>query len=258
MSILNFIKDNLPVFLLIFVRASALFMVVPLFGARNVPNTVKIIFSFFVSIIIFPFVSANHPSVPTDALLYIVAIAKELIIGLTMGFVTNLMFDGMILAGQFIGLQMGFGQAMVFNPQAEQQVPLLSEVYFIFTMFIFFLINGHHWLVIAFQKSFDTVPVGAFVYHGILSQKILEMFAQIFLIALIIAAPICGVLIMLDLVMGVIARTMPQMNILVLGFSIKIFVGLISIIISLPFLFVFIREILGRLLTQLMRIFQAI
>lgn len=254
MSILNFIKDNLPVFLLVFIRASSLFMTVPLFGAHNVPNSLKIIFSFFASIIVFPFVSESNPSVPSDTLLYGIAIAKELIVGLTIGFLISLMFDGMILAGQFIGLQMGFGQAMVFNPQAQQQVPLISEIYFLFTMFIFFLINGHQWVIIAFQKSFTTVPVGNFVYHGVLSQRMIEIFTQIFLIALIIAAPICGVMILLDLVMGLISRTMPQMNILVIGFSIKIFVALISIIISLPFLFVFIKELLPQLFEQLMRV----
>ena len=254
MTVINFIKDNLPVFLLVFVRASAIFTSVPIFGARNVPINIKVAFCFIASVLIFPSVAAAGTKVPTDAILFLIAVGNELFVGITIGFVAGLIFDGIILAGQFVGIQIGFGQATVFNPQAQQQLPIISEMYYLFMIFVFFLVNGHHWFILAFQKSFVTVPIGTFVFNGIIYSRILESINQIFLIALIIAAPICGVLTLLDLIMGIMARTMPQMNILVVGFSIKIFIGFITIIVSMPFLFFFLREILGQLLAQLMRL----
>lgn len=250
---LEFILKNLPAFMLISLRASGIFLSAPIFGSRQVPAQIKIIFAFTLTFILYNFIP-KPASIPTDIILYIITGMKEILVGIIFGWTSSLLFEGIILAGQFIGLQMAFGQANILNPESERQIPLLSEFYFIFALLIFFSIDGHLWLITSFYKSFNTVPLGTFVFVGSITQRILVLFAQIFLIALIIAAPICGVLTIVDLIMGLIARTMPQLNVLILGFAIKIYLGLFTIFLSLPLTADFVKEFFNEMLKQIIRL----
>lgn len=252
---LQSLLQQLPAYMLVATRASGLFFVAPIFGVQRAPEIFRIAFALLVALIVFPFVSFQPADIPSNTLQYLLIAAQELLIGLTYGWLAQLLFEGMVLAGQFIGLQMGFAQANILNPMSETQRPLLAEVYFMLSVFIFFVANGHHILVMAFHKSFVAVPLGQFLFNGLILERIFTLFAQIFIVALIIAAPICGVLTLIDLIMGVIARTAPQMNILILGFAIKIYIGLVTLLLSLPFTFSYVRSLLETLLAQIIVIF---
>ncbi len=252
MELYSQVLAQLPLFALVALRSSGLFLTAPIFGQQRVPNQVRLILSLLIAAAVFPLVPLKP--VPEDAIMYLIACLLELIVGLIYGWCASLIFEGMILAGQFIGLQMGFAQANILNPDSQTQRPLLSEVYYIISMLIFFSLNGHHFLILAFQKSFKAVPVGTLVFNQLILERIFALFAQIFLVALIIAAPICGVLTLIDLILGLVARTAPQMNILVLSFSIKIYIGLLSLLFSLYFTFQFIHDLLLQLLQQLAQV----
>lgn len=252
---LQSIMQHMPAYMLVAARSSGLFFVAPIFGIQRAPEIFRVSFALIVALIVYPFVLYQPTDIPSNTIQYLLVALQELVIGLTYGWVAQLLFEGMVLAGQFIGLQMGFAQANILNPMSETQRPLLSEIYFLLTIFIFFSVDGHHLLVMAFHKSFTAIPLGQFLFNGLILERIFTLFAQIFIIALIISAPICGVLTMIDLIMGVIARTAPQMNVLVLGFAIKIYLGLLTLLLSLPFTFAYIHNLLETLLAQIVVIF---
>lgn len=252
MELYTRILEQLPLFMLVALRSSGLFLMAPIFGQQRIPPQVRIMLALLIAATVLPLVP--RAEVPTDAILFLLAGLCELITGLLYGWCATLIFEGMILAGQFIGLQMGFAQANILNPDSQIQRPLLSEVYYILTLLIFFALNGHHFIIVAFEKSFHAVPVGTLVFHAQVLEHIFALFAQIFLVALIVAAPINGVLTLIDLILGLIARTAPQMNVLILSFSIKIYVGLLTLLFSLYFTFQFVHELLKHLLEQLVRL----
>ncbi|PIQ26075.1 flagellar biosynthetic protein FliR [bacterium (Candidatus Blackallbacteria) CG17_big_fil_post_rev_8_21_14_2_50_48_46] len=252
MELYTQVLQQLPYFALVALRGSGLFLTAPIFGQQRIPNQVRVMFAIIISAAIFPLLPARP--VPADALWYLVVGILEVITGIIYGWCASLIFEGMVLAGQFIGLQMGFAQANILNPDSQTQRPLLSEVYFIMSLLIFFSLNGHHFLILAFQKSFTAVPVGALIFDQRILEHIFLLFAQIFLVALIIAAPINGILTLIDLILGLVARTAPQMNVLVISFSIKIYVGLLTLLFSLYFTFQFIHDLLQQLLLQLAQV----
>lgn len=247
-------SQQLPVLGLVALRSSGLFLTAPIFGQQRIPMLVRIFFSLSLAILVFPFVSLSQAQVPHGTLPWLIAGLLELLTGSIYGWAATLVFEGVILAGQFIGLQMGFAQANILNPDSQIQRPLLSELYFVLTMLIFFVINGHHVLVLAFQHSFDSVPLGTFVFDQHVLQHLLALFAEIFVVGLIIAAPINGILTLIDLIMGLIARTAPQMNVLILGFSIKIYVGLLALLVSMAFTAHFLQNLLPRLMQQVLMV----
>ena len=247
--------NQLPALGLVVLRSSGFFFSAPVFGQTRIPVIVRVLISILMGALVFPFVTLPAEAVPYNTINWMIAGLLEIMVGLIYGWSASLAFEGMVLAGQFIGLQMGFAQANVLNPESQTQRPLLSEIYFILAILVFFTINGHHMLVIAFQKSFQSVPIGQFALKAQTLEQIMTLFAQIFVVALMIAAPICGVLTLIDIIMGLIARTAPQMNVLVLSFSIKIYVGLFTLLLSLSFTMQFIQDLLPGLLEQLTRLF---
>ncbi|MGV3522921.1 MAG: flagellar biosynthetic protein FliR [Candidatus Sericytochromatia bacterium] len=254
MEWLQTLSGQLPILGLVCLRSSGLFLTAPFFGQQRVPVVVRVLLSVTLGALILPFLSGLPSSSPPQGLLWAVAGLQEVMTGALYGWASTLIFEGLVLAGQLVGLQMGFAQANVLNPDSQAQRPLLSEVYFILSMLVFLSLNGHHMLIRVFEASFTRIPLGQLVLSARTFEQLTTLFAQIFGVGLIVAAPICGVLTLIDIIMGVIARTAPQMNILVLSFSIKIYVGLLSLLLSLVFLVQFLNDLLPQLIEQLLRL----
>lgn len=248
------VQGALPLFLLVLVRASTMLMLMPIFGSGSVPQIAKIGFAFLLTVMILPGVSAGAPPVPTDWGGYLLALGGELATGAIIGFAASLIFEGASLAGELIGVQMGFGMAQIFNPAAERQIALLGQLYFLVASFVFFSLNGHHWFVAAFWRSFNHVPVGEFMASALIVGRLIEMAAQMFLIAFALALPIWGVLALVDLVLAIISQSMPQLQVLFLGMPIKIGVGLLTIMFSMQLTGEYLQTAMGRLLGMVLRI----
>ncbi|HEY9842436.1 MAG TPA: flagellar biosynthetic protein FliR [Candidatus Obscuribacterales bacterium] len=248
-------SNQLPALGLVVLRSSGLFFSAPLFGQSRIPMIVRAMFALAIGVLVFPFLKLAPGQVPNNVINWMIAAGLEVTVGVIYGWGATLVFEGMVLAGQLIGLQMGFGQANVLNPESQTQRPLLSEIYFILALMVFFSFNGHHFFILAFEKSFDAVPLAQFAFSARTLEQLMTLFSQVFLIALVIAAPMCGVLTFIDIVLGLIARTAPQMNVLIISFSIKIYIGLLTLLISLSFTLQFLRDTLPALLEQLLRLF---
>lgn len=247
-QILNLNSGQFQGFIFIVSRISGIFIDAPLLSNRNIPALVKIGLVVFLALLIFPFISFKE--LPSNLALwpFFLNIAKELWVGLVLGFCARLIFIGVQIAGQLMDYQIGFSFVNIVDPESRTQVPLMGQFLFILTMLVFMLINGHHWVIRSIVKSFEVIPLGAVKFDPALVTNINKVFLDVFIIAFKIASPVMMTLFLVDVACGIIARLVPQANILIVGFPLKIGLGLWLLLISLPLFFMVIKRIFTQIL----------
>lgn len=231
-EIFDVILNKYQIFLLIFVRATGIFVITPIFSRRNVPNTLKIGFAFFITLIIYNLIDLNI--VIENDLTMVVLIIKEFAVGLIIGFIAYALFASLYVAGQVIDTQIGFGMVNVLDPQHKVQLPIMGNFYYTLAILIFLLVNGHHTLIRALVDSFQLIPIGESSFNTLVVNQMISIFGQVFVIGIKIAAPIIATIFLANVLLGILARTVPQMNVFVVGMPFKIIVGLLVVLITLP------------------------
>ena len=240
MEFQNITFHQFIVFFIGFVRIATILSTVPIFGYSSIPIPVKAGLAFFVSWVLFPLIEAGDFLIPIDFLPFFVMVLKEVIVGLIIGLATNFMFVGIQMAGELIGLDMGFGIVNIIDPLSGDQVSIMAQFKYVISLLLFLIINGHHFLLNALRSSFIVIPLGTANFTSLVTDQIIAMSTTIFKIALQIGGPILVALFLTSFVMGIIARTVPQMNIFIVGFPLKISVGMLMLGLSLPlFTYVF-------------------
>lgn len=239
--------NGFDAFLLIFVRMTGLFVVAPIFGRRNIPTYFKIGFSFFMALIVVNTITLQAPAYNESIFAYAALIAKEFIVGLTIGFIAYLVFTAIYVAGEIIDMQIGFGVVNVIDPMSNIQVPISSNLYFIISMLVFLAVNGHHVLIKALYESFNAIPLGSAIFDAGLTDLLLSMFGSIFFIGFKIAAPVVAAILITDVALGTISRMVPQLNVFVIGMPLKIFVGLVVMLVTIP-MFIFVLDSLFKIM----------
>lgn len=239
MDFINSIALKIDVFVMILTRITGLIVIAPIFGSRNIPAQVKIGLSTVVALIIFSVKKMPAYQFPDNIIPFILSIVNEFIIGLVIGFAAYLIFAAVQLAGQLIDMQMGFGIVNVIDPVYGTQVPLMGTFKYFLAMMIYLVTNSHYMLFQALFQSYDLIPINGFKYHSSLTDFMLTLFIGMFTIALQISIPIVGALFVAEIAMGILARTVPQMNVFIVGMPAKIIVGFIIIIMLLPFYILF-------------------
>lgn len=230
---IGMLLNSVELFLLVFVRMTGLFVIAPIFG-RNMPAYLKIGIAFATAIIMTNVVKVDNIIGMDNYLLYAFYIFKEFIVGIVIGFVAYALFTSIYIAGQIIDMQIGFGMVSVFDPITNIQVPVTANLYYMIAMLIFITTNGHHLLIKALYQSFSLVPIGSAGIGPNMMDNIIEVFQQMFSIGFKIAAPIIAAILITDVVLGIISKTIPQMNVFVLGMPLKILVGIIIVMITIP------------------------
>lgn len=230
-------QQGLIVFFLVLVRASAIFLSAPLLGNRSVPMRVKTGLALLLALLLTPFLmgKTGAPN-PPDLWAFGAAVAAELAVGLLIGTVTNFFFTAAQFAGYAVGMQMGFGMASLFDPTTQSQSSVVGQFYMFAAMLVFLLLDGHHWILVALGRSFDAVPLGGFTWSGTTTVQLIDATNNVFWVALMLAAPVMGVLILTELALGIVARIMPQMNVFVASFPVKILLGVFTLMVSFPIL----------------------
>ena len=236
MTILNLFNFSLPqvqAAVLVFIRISAILFSAPLFGSRNVPLQLKAGLAMILTIIIFPV--AGFKEVYFNSVISLVpAMVGEILIGVIIGFTARLLFAAVQLGGQLVGFQMGFAIVNVLDPQTSAQVSIIAQLQNILTLLIFLAVNAHYWFILALASSFELIPPLGFCFNGSLMEAIVGLSCDMFLIAAKLAAPVIAVLFFTSVALGLVARTVPQMNIFIVGFPLKIAIGLFGVGFSLP------------------------
>lgn len=222
-----------------FLRALALLGSLPVFSQRAVPMRVKIGLAGFIALAAQPSLPA-FAVVPLDTPAALAAVAQQVLVGVTLGFAVRLVFAAVEMGGELIGLQMGLNFAGFFDPATASQGTASGRFFGTLVAFLFVLGNGHLMLIQALVRSFEVFPVGQVFEQGPLAflhqLQPQRWGAEVFMLGLWIALPLVGMLLFVNLVLGVISRVAPQISVFSVGFPITVTVGLLGMLLTLPLL----------------------
>ncbi|MGI6648211.1 MAG: flagellar biosynthetic protein FliR [Bacillota bacterium] len=247
MDAIGLFLSKLDLFLLVLARVSGVFQMAPVFSGQRTPLTIRAGLAALVSILVVMVLPIASDQIPRDLPSFVISLAGEFILGFAIGYIIHLVFVAVQVAGQFIDMQMGFGIVNVMDPQSGIQMPLLGNFLYIIALLVFLGMNGHHLILSALVNSYDFVPIFGVVYTGEVTALIVSLFCGMFFTAMKIAVPLVTTLFVTDVALGLVARTVPQMNVFIVGLPLKILVGL-AILTTIMTLYVW---MLGVLFTQI-------
>ncbi len=247
--------ERFGLFWLIVGRVSGLFFLAPVFGNRFVPAQVRAGLVLLVSLALLPVTAPPPGGVPGDPAGYAAAFARELAFGLAMGFLVALVFAVAEVAGQLLDVDMGFGLVNVIDPVFGEPLPLVGNFLHLVAILLYLLVDGHHLLLQALSESFARVPpgLGGITEGG--ARLGVDEVAWMFLAAVRIAAPVLGVLFLATVVMGLVARAAPQLNVFVVGLPLKVAVGLVALAVAMPVYVLALRALFPHAYESLQRLF---
>ena len=231
---------HLPAWLLVLFRLTGIFFFAPVFGSRSVFGRVKIFLALGLSFCIYPILltpgsdSARliEPVIASGLELWslIGTVAAELSIGIVIGFGASLPLIGVQIGGRVVDQQMGLGLAGVLNPEFNEQGGIVGQFYFMMGLAVFVILGGHRVMLATLVGSFNRIPLGGLFFDGGMMDLVVGLLATVFDLALRVSAPLLCLVLLQTVAMGFIARTVPQMNILSIGFALRIVVGSIILI----------------------------
>jgi len=218
-----FTDNHVVGFMLLFFRFASLFMATPIFSHQSIPINVKASMAFLFTIV---FYSSMPPlAIPINLASIVVAILSEMLFGLAIGIVLQIAYNIITFAGGLISFMMGFSMASAIDPQSGVSMPIVSQFLSLMGLMILFATNLHHWLLLFIDESLVKVPLGGFLVTQNLFDYIIMATANMFKVGFMIAFPITALSWLADIIFGMLMKTMPQFNLLVIGFPIKITVA---------------------------------
>ncbi len=217
----------------VFIRILTFLGCINVIFPSGTPKVFKVMFSIFISFIISPFIQADI-AVHSLSQLIIYAL-METLTGLVFGFITNMCFNSLKIAGSLIDQQLGLSMANIYDPNTNTQNTLIETILYWLGVMIFFSMNGHHQLIAGIQNSFNLVKVGQLILSGNFDY-VINVFVQCFIIGIKIAVPMILSLLIAELLIGFISKSVPQLNVMVVSMPLKLLMGIIFIMIALPFL----------------------
>ncbi len=242
-------------FFLVLIRMSAFVVTWPIFGVPMVPSPLKILLGLVLALLIFPTSNWQEANLESSlqSMSMVMLFIKEAFIGLTIGYLGRLFFYAVSVAGEIVSISMGLSSAQMFNPALEGRSSIISQFLVGIATLFFLSIKGHHLFLTALNKSFEIIPMsqelisfGVFKNFGVVVQEIVTMGFQL-------SAPILVSILFMNLIMAVIGRAVPQINVLITSMPVNILVGFIVMIVALPLMMF---QMSGYLETSAMHLFQ--
>lgn len=226
-----FSEGRTAAFILLFVRFSSLFMAVPIFSHANIPMSLKAAMAFFFTVVFFD--SLPVLQIPLDPLSMTVAILGEMLFGLAVGIILQLAYHVITFAGGQISFMMGFSLASAIDPQSGVSMPIVNQFLALVALMILLAADLHHWIILLASASIATVPLGGFMVTPELFRYIMHGMMNMFVVGFMIAFPITALSMLADVIFGMLMKTMPQFNLLVIGMPIKIGVAFLVLMATL-------------------------
>ena len=242
-NVLAWSVQQFQIYLLILMRVAFILFMMPLFGTRSVPGLVKVGLTLVISLLLLPVVRMHLPFFPTEPIHFVFFLILEALTGSLLALSVRIVFGGIQLAGEFVSFKTGLGMAQTVDPQSGAQSTVITELYYFIALLVFMSIDGHHWFFKALVQSFRVLPPGGLVLHEALHRYFLASAGRMFVVAIKISAPILAILILAQVAMGIVARTVPQINILITSFPLTISLGFIFIGLSLDLLVPYLRSL---------------
>ncbi|NLN77800.1 MAG: flagellar type III secretion system protein FliR [Armatimonadetes bacterium] len=241
-------------FVLVLVRVAGIFTVAPIFGNVNVAPMVRVGIAVCLAFVFLPMARFDASNI--DFLPFLLIVAKEALIGIVMGFLASLVFTAIQMAGSFIDLQVGFGFANVVDPMMKEHSAVIGQLYNFAATLLFLALNGHHLMIRGLADSFSILPLDSTMQMSSAASGVLQIFIVLFIASLKIGAPVVGAIFLTDVSLGILARTVPQLNVFVVGFPAKLTVGFLAVFAVLPVTLGVMSGLFGGLERDIIRLLQ--
>ena len=260
MDLFTLLQDHAAVFLLMLTRCTGIFMIAPFFGSLNIPIMMRAAAAFMFAVVLFPVVDGLGltVAVPTTLLAYTAAVIEELFVGWLIGFVAYVCFSAIHLAGKVMDMQVGFAVVNVMDPTSGQQIPLIGSFLYNLGIIVFLVTNGHHMIISALAESFRVVPLLTMQPNLSLTMMMVNFTYGIFVTGMKIAMPVTFAILLVNVALGILARTMPQMNIFVVGIPLQLMVGVGVLSMLLPFYVMFLDVLFNEMYGKISIALQAL
>lgn len=217
-----------------FFRITAMLMAAPIFSSNFVNMRSRLLLAIAISIVIIPAIPNLPPAVDPLSGTSLMIVAQQILIGVTMGLMLQLLINAFIISGQIIAMQMGLGFASMVDPQNGTTVPVISQFYLIFVTLIFLSLNGHLILIQVLAESFITLPISPIGLPHTSFRDFVGQASWMYAAGVIIALPAIGSLLSVNLAFGILSRAAPQISPFSIGFPMTIILGFAIMIITLP------------------------
>ena len=241
--------NDFQIWLLVLFRFTGLMAVAPVFGSQSAPLQFKAGLSLATSFLLFPFIPKTGTVLAPTLGAYLPAVGLELLTGILIGFAASMFFAGVQFAGQIVDQEMGISLANVIDPITNEQVSIVNQLQFFLATLVFLGINGHHFLLQALVESYEVVPLMGLRYTDRVALAVADDMARhLFVVTIKLAAPVLVSTMLVTIGMALLARTVPEMNVFVLGFSLRIVIAGAVLMISLPLFAAMVGRMSGNML----------
>jgi len=254
--LLNWTLDQVARLVVLLTRVAPLLFLMPILSSRGVPYQIKTMISLMTALTLLPMVDVPAGSLPASGLGMLVLVVSEAAFAATLALFVRFVFAAVETAGQMVGIQMGMGMAGVMDPQFGNQISPVGMLWNLTAILIFLAVDGHHLFFRALVESYQWVPPGGMSLSEASVQGVVQGAGRMFVLAVKIMAPASAALFFSHVAFGIVAKTVPQIPILIVGLPLNIAVGLIFVGLSLGFFLPIMLanyDMLGRLLPQLAR-----
>jgi len=228
--------EQFQTFLLCFSRVMAILSAIPVINSRQAPPQVRIGLAFATALLLFPLMAKHTPQIQFSLVQFSLVMVNEVLIGLLLGLVARLIFTAVSFGGTIIGYQMGFAAANIFDPQTTQQLSIMSQFSNIIAILIFLALNLHHIFFKVIVDSYILLPPGTLNLSGQAVPLLMDLAGHMFLLSVTLSAPVLALLLISNLVLGILARVFPQLNVFLLSFPMNIGISLLVIGLTLHIL----------------------
>lgn len=225
MDLFSFDPAVVLTFLFALMRISVILFLMPFFGGQTLPSAAKGALCLTLTLALWPRLPLAGDQLPAHPFALAVMLGAELLIGLTLGMVIRFVFAAIQTGGQLIGFQMGFAMVNVVDPDSGASEAVTAHFLYMVSLLTFLSFNGHLYLLSGLMKSFDLLPPGSILITERLVSQVFALSGQIFVLAIQIGAPVIAAILLVDLALALVSRASPQMNVLIIGFPIKISIG---------------------------------
>lgn len=235
-DVYKFTEIEAIMFGMVLLRMSAFVVSWPIFGTELPTHHIKILFALVLTMVLFP---ATHWSPVQVAAMkgdIMLLAVREVFIGLSLGYLARFFFFGFRVAGEMISQAMGLSSAQVFNPALGGQTTAVEQVYVSIASLFYLGVNGHHYLITGLAKTLEVVPVAQMTLNTSQFTGIAHMLQNVIELGLKLSAPVVISILVVNIILGVVGKTVPQLNVLVTSFPINILIGLTLMIVTFPML----------------------
>jgi len=243
-------------FLICFSRVAGFISAIPVLMSNQTPAQIKVGLIFLCTLVLFPIMEPTVQPVTFGSITFMLLMVSEILLGGMVGLIARMIFTAVEYGGTVIGYQMGFAAANIFDPQNERQLALISQFQNVFAILIFLAIDGHHIFLQVAAESYTLLPPGVFNISGEAIPYLLSLSSRIFSLGIQFSAPILVVLLLSGLILGLLARVFPQLNVFLLSFPLNIGISFTVIGLTLPIVTILIRREFDDLGNRFMTVLQ--